>query len=60
MEKSYQVTGVEQATLLSKVNFPDKVQLETIGKTEQDYMGPNFCKYWEKYVLDGCKAYFKN
>ena len=60
LNKNRIVTGVEPVALLSKVDFPDKVQLKTLGKTEQDYMDPTFYEYWKTYVLDGCKAYFES
>ncbi len=59
LNKNRIVTGTEPASLLSKVDFPDKVQLKSLGKTEQDYMDPAFYEYWKTYVLDGCKTYFE-
>ncbi len=60
LNKNRVVTGRDPATLLNKVDFPDKVQLKALGKTEQDYMDPVFYEYWKTYVLDGCKLYFEN
>lgn len=60
LNKNRIVTGAEPAPLLNKVDFPDKVQLKALGKTEQDYMDSAFYEYWKTYVLDGCKTYFEN
>ncbi len=60
LNKNRVVTGMQPAPLLKKVDFPDKVQLKALGKTEQDYMDSVFYEYWKTYVLDGCAAYFTN
>jgi hypothetical protein len=58
LNKNRIVTGEQQAPLLDKVDFPDKVQLKTTGKTEKDYMDSTFYSYWETYVLNECTSYF--
>lgn len=60
LNKNRIVTGAEPAALLKKIDFPDKVQLKSLGKTEQDYMDQTFYEYWKTYVLDGCKSYFED
>lgn len=59
LNKNREVIGAEPVKLLDKVDFPDKVQLRKLGKTEQDYMDPDFYEYWKTYVLEGCNTYFE-
>lgn len=58
LNKNRVVLGEPCAPLLVHVDFPDKVQLKQMGKTEADFMDPTFCEYWKTYVLEGCNAYF--
>lgn len=59
LNKNRVVIGEAEVPLLSKVDFPDKVQLQEEGKTEEDYMDEKFMKYWKTYVIAGCSSYFE-
>lgn len=43
--------------MLEIVDFPDKVKLEELGQSIQDYMDTDIVKHWDKYIGEGIKNY---
>lgn len=38
---------------ISAIFIPDAVELQKMGKSERDFMDPDFLVYWETYVVEG-------
>lgn len=59
LNKNREAIGADEVTLLSKVDFPDAVELKRQGKTIFDYMDKTFLEYWNEYILLNAADYFK-
>lgn len=59
LNKNREIRGEQTVDLLSKVIFPDKVQLSREKKAETDYMDQTVLEYWNTYIRDNAKTYIK-
>ena len=59
LNKNRVVSGLDVVPLFKEVNFPDKVELKALNKTERDYMDEKILNYWDSYVIEDADEYFK-
>lgn len=59
LNKNREIRGEQPAELLSKISFPDKVQLNRQNKKETDYMNQTVLEYWNTYIRDNAKTYIE-
>lgn len=52
INKGRAIRGEELILEFKVPRFPDKVELKRLGKSEIDFMDPDFVDYWNEYVLE--------